>query len=79
MFGIIGIMSGVIVFYWPKLRLPDSPEFKLFNSNHPFEIYDNLYRDKFWFEKLYTVIIIIIITECNSNSFKYFFLVIRYI
>lgn len=48
-------MSGVLVLHWPKLRLPDSPDFKLFISNHPFERYDSEYRDMFWFEKMYSV------------------------
>uniref|UniRef100_A0A182PPZ7 SSD domain-containing protein n=1 Tax=Anopheles epiroticus TaxID=199890 RepID=A0A182PPZ7_9DIPT len=52
--GTIGIMSGVLVLHWPKLRLPDSPDFKLFISKHPFERYDSEYRDMFWFEKMYS-------------------------
>ncbi|XP_035891595.1 protein dispatched [Anopheles stephensi] len=52
--GTIGIMSGILVLHWPKLRLPDSPDFKLFISNHPFERYDSEYKDMFWFEKMYT-------------------------
>ncbi|XP_041788243.1 protein dispatched [Anopheles merus] len=52
--GTVGIMSGVLVLHWPKLRLPDSPDFKLFISNHPFERYDSEYRDMFWFEKMYS-------------------------
>lgn len=54
-FTIIGIVSGVLVLYWPRLRLPDSPDFKLFVSDHPFEMYDSIFRDMFWFEKIYTV------------------------
>uniref|UniRef100_A0A182Q1X4 SSD domain-containing protein n=1 Tax=Anopheles farauti TaxID=69004 RepID=A0A182Q1X4_9DIPT len=52
--GTIGVLSGVLVLHWPKLRLPDSPDFKLFISNHPFERYDSEYKDMFWFEKMYT-------------------------
>uniref|UniRef100_A0A1Q3F822 Putative patched transmembrane receptor n=1 Tax=Culex tarsalis TaxID=7177 RepID=A0A1Q3F822_CULTA len=52
--GIIGILSGVMVLHWPKLRLPDSPDFKLFISSHPFERYDSEYKDMFWFEKIYS-------------------------
>ncbi|XP_049278174.1 protein dispatched [Anopheles funestus] len=52
--GTIGIASGILVLHWPKLRLPDSPDFKLFISNHPFERYDSEYKDMFWFEKMYT-------------------------
>lgn len=53
--GAIGILSGFIVFYWPRLRLPDSPNFQLFESSHPFEIYENHFKNMFWFEKVYTV------------------------
>lgn len=58
--GLVGVASGVIVLYWPRLRLPDSPDFKLFVSNHPFEVYDSQFKDMFWFEKIYT----------SSESFK---------
>lgn len=47
-------MSGIIVFYWPGFRLPNSHNFQLFSSDHPFERYDIEYRSKFWFEKVYT-------------------------
>lgn len=53
--GAIGILSGFIVFYWPRLRLPDSPDFQLFENSHPFEIYENRFKNMFWFEKVYTV------------------------
>lgn len=53
--GIIGILSSIVVLYWPKLQLPDSADFKLFVNNHPFELYDTIYKDRFWFEKVYTV------------------------
>lgn len=53
--GVVGVLSGVIVLYWPKLQLPDSADFKLFVNNHPFEVYDTVYKDRFWFEKVYTV------------------------
>ncbi|XP_058813759.1 protein dispatched [Topomyia yanbarensis] len=52
--GITGVLSGVMVLHWPKLRLPDSPDFKLFISGHPFERYDNEFKNLFWFEKVYT-------------------------
>jgi hypothetical protein len=41
-----------IVFCYPRLRLPDSRNFQLFDSQHPFERYDVVYRDSFWFERL---------------------------
>ncbi|XP_069672503.1 protein dispatched [Periplaneta americana] len=46
------IASVGIVFYYPRLKLPDSRDFQLFDSHHPFERYDLVYRDKFWFERL---------------------------
>lgn len=49
--GTVGVLSGVAVLYYPKLQLPDSPDFKLFVSNHPFEVYDAVYKDYFWFDK----------------------------
>lgn len=49
--GALGILSGVAVLYYPKLQLPDSPDFKLFVSDHPFEVYDAVYKDYFWFDK----------------------------
>lgn len=45
-----------VVFYYPRLRLPDSRSFQLFESQHPFERYDLVYRDNFWFERLKKVI-----------------------
>ncbi|XP_055523625.1 protein dispatched [Wyeomyia smithii] len=51
--GATGVLSGVMVLHWPKLRLPDSPDFKLFISSHPFERYDSEYKEQFWFEKIY--------------------------
>ncbi|RZF40076.1 hypothetical protein LSTR_LSTR002479 [Laodelphax striatellus] len=50
--GSVAVGSVIIVFYWPKLKLPDSADFQLFTSNHPFEQYDMVYRKKFWFERL---------------------------
>ncbi|KAJ6638287.1 Protein dispatched [Pseudolycoriella hygida] len=54
LFGTLGIASGVVIFYWPKIQLPDSPDFKLFSDDHPFEIYDSQFKNMFWFEKSYT-------------------------
>ncbi|KAM3961601.1 RND transporter family member dispatched [Aphomia sociella] len=47
----IGIYSIVIVFFSPGLQLPESKEFQLFQTSHPFEKYDIEYRDKFLFER----------------------------
>lgn len=49
--GAIGIGSIVVVFYIPGLQLPDSNQFQLFQTSHPFEQYDIQYRDKFLFER----------------------------
>ena len=49
--------SVAIVFYYPHFKLPDSRDFQLFDSQHPFERYGLVYRDKFWFERLKMVII----------------------
>lgn len=55
LFGLLGILSGVVVFYWPGLQLPESPDFKLFVSTHPFEVYETQYKSRFWFEKSFAV------------------------
>lgn len=49
--GAIGVGSLVVVFYSPGLQLPDSKQFQLFQTSHPFEQYDMLYRGKFLFER----------------------------
>ncbi|XP_034170851.1 protein dispatched [Osmia lignaria lignaria] len=48
---IIAIICCIIVFQYPGLQLPDSVDFQLFDSSHPFEKYDLIYSRKFWFEK----------------------------
>lgn len=54
--GGVALGSIGIVFYYPRLKLPDSRNFQLFDSRHPFERYDMVYRDNFWFERLKMVI-----------------------
>lgn len=49
--GATGIYSIVVVFYTPGLQLPDSKQFQLFQTSHPFEQYDINYSDKFLFER----------------------------
>ncbi|CAH0728955.1 unnamed protein product, partial [Brenthis ino] len=49
--GAIGVCSVVVVFYYPGLQLPDSKQFQLFQTSHPFEQYDMNYREKFLFER----------------------------
>lgn len=50
---LFGIAAGsiVIVLYNPKLELPDSQDFQLFASSHPFEQYDFIYKNHFWFHR----------------------------
>lgn len=60
LFGSVAIASIVIVFYWPKLKLPDSADFQLFTSSHPFEQYDLVFRNKFWFERLQKVSVLLL-------------------
>lgn len=52
---LIGILSGVIVLYYPKLGLPDSQTFQLLDSEHLFELYDSKYRYLYRFERSFTV------------------------
>lgn len=56
-FSSLAIGSAVIILYYPKLRLPDSKNFHLFESKHLFEQYDIKYKDKLWFERLEKVCI----------------------
>lgn len=48
---IVAMASGVIVLYYPKFQLPSSPEFQLFERSHPFEQYDLVYKNRFWFKR----------------------------
>lgn len=52
---VIGIVSGIIVLYHPKLGLPNSQSFQLLDSNHLLELYDTEYRYMYRFEKSFTV------------------------
>ncbi|XP_063242455.1 protein dispatched isoform X2 [Bacillus rossius redtenbacheri] len=51
--GAVAAASVVVVFYYPRLKLPDSKDFQLFDSHHLFEQYDLVYKDIFWFERLH--------------------------
>ncbi|GIX95119.1 protein dispatched homolog 1 [Caerostris darwini] len=51
LFSAIAAGGAVAVFYYPRLQLPDSKEFQIFNSDHPFERYDLYLKKYFWFEK----------------------------
>ena len=39
LFGGAAVAAAFVVFYHPKLKLPDTKEFQLFYANHPFERY----------------------------------------
>ncbi|GAB6020682.1 hypothetical protein CHUAL_003351 [Chamberlinius hualienensis] len=50
--GAVAVGGILIVFYYPQLHLPDSSEFQIFASDHPFEQYDLVFKDMFWFERM---------------------------
>lgn len=54
-FFILGVLSTTIVWIWPGMKLPESMEFQLFRESHPFEQYDMIYKNQFWFEKILSV------------------------
>lgn len=45
-----GVYGFVVVFYSPRLRLPDSERFQVFYTNHPIEVYRFIVKDKMRFE-----------------------------
>lgn len=49
--GCIMLGGFCTIFVYPKLHLPTSPQFQLFQSSHPFERYDFYFKNEFWFEK----------------------------
>ncbi|XP_015182400.1 PREDICTED: protein dispatched isoform X2 [Polistes dominula] len=49
--GALATACCIVVFYNPGLQLPDTPDFQLFESSHPFEQYDLIYSQQFLFEK----------------------------
>ncbi|XP_044016509.1 protein dispatched homolog 1 [Aphidius gifuensis] len=52
LFGGTTILFGFIVFKYPGLRLPDTPNFQYFDKNHKFEKYDLQYGKNFYFERI---------------------------
>ncbi|KAK9498561.1 hypothetical protein O3M35_003165 [Rhynocoris fuscipes] len=46
------LMTPYILFVRPGLRLPDTPDLQLFASDHLFEQYDNIYKHRFWFDRI---------------------------
>lgn len=51
--------SLLVVLKYPGLQLPESADFQLFQSSHPFEQYDLNYKQKFWYERQKVIIILI--------------------
>jgi len=51
--GSLVICSMVALFHYPGLKLPDTNEIQLLTSDHPFEKYDMIFKNKFGFEKAY--------------------------
>lgn len=48
---ILSIVGLIIVVKYPGMQLPESLDFQLFHSSHPFEQYDLTYKQKFWYER----------------------------
>lgn len=55
LFSAMGLLSIGIVFYWPRLQLPNALDFGLFDAKHPFEVYDSHYKNLFAFETAFRV------------------------
>lgn len=51
LFGVLGILGIVVIFFYPKLRLPSSEKFQVFSSDHLMEKYDFGLSNHFWFER----------------------------
>ncbi|XP_014475788.1 PREDICTED: protein dispatched isoform X1 [Dinoponera quadriceps] len=49
--GTMTIACCIIVFHYPGLQLPDYIDFQLFDNTHPFEQYDLIFSQRFWFER----------------------------
>ncbi|KAG7206137.1 hypothetical protein KM043_003529 [Ampulex compressa] len=49
--GAVAIACCIVVFQYPGLQLPDTVDFQLFDSSHPFEQYDLFYARQFRFER----------------------------
>lgn len=54
-FFILGLLSAMVIWIWPGMKLPESVEFQLFRESHPFEQYDLVYKNQFWFERILRV------------------------
>ena len=47
----LSVCGLLAIVYYPKLRLPSANAFKVFSPEHPFEVYDFVMKEQFWFEK----------------------------
>ncbi|XP_046373022.1 protein dispatched homolog 1-like isoform X1 [Haliotis rufescens] len=52
LYGGLGICGVIVIFYYPKLKLPSTRKFQVFSSNHWLEKYDFQLSDSFSFEKM---------------------------
>ncbi|XP_076442928.1 protein dispatched homolog 1-like isoform X2 [Babylonia areolata] len=52
LYGCLGICAVVVIFYYPRLRLPSSKKFQVFSSDHLLEKYDFHLRNVFGFEMM---------------------------
>lgn len=55
LFFTLGLLSAIVLWIWPGIKLPESVEFQLFRESHPFEQYDLIYKNQFWFERILRV------------------------
>lgn len=55
LFSCVSALSMFAVLIWPRLQVPDSTEFQLFEQNHPFEQYDLIYKNRFRFTRTQSV------------------------
>lgn len=55
LFFTLGLLSATVLWIWPGIKLPESVEFQLFRESHPFEQYDLIYKNQFWFERILRV------------------------
>lgn len=67
LFSLLAAGSTFVILYYPKLQLPNSPEFQLFDRSHPFEKYDLVYKDLFWFERMEKVNCLVIILSTSNK------------
>ena len=52
LYGCLGICAVIVIFYYPRLKLPSSKKFQVFNDQHLLEKYDFQLRSVFGFEMM---------------------------